>query len=1066
MKKYFTSIKSALMLTAFGLTTLGAVKAQSFTEGFENLAGLTDWYVLNNSTDAALGGNNWGAGNVATFPAQAGTGYLVANYTSSPTSAATGVTLSNWLFSPVRTFSNGDVVTFYTRSGLTTPQYADRMEVRMGTSGAIDAGTTETSVGDYTTLLLSVNPTLTPTGYPTAWTQYTITISGLAAPTTTRIAFRYFVTDGGPGGNNSNIIGLDSYSYTSVGTAPANDNCGGALPLTQTASCTPVSGNVNFATQSQAACGDGTANDDVWYQFTATTSGANISVDGSTNFDGVFEVFSGGCAGLTSLGCVDNTVNDGVEATTLNTLTIGQTYYIRVFDWYATVAGSTGFTICVSEFTQCNLTAPTGATMETETCGQDLNGGCNMVTPAYQTIACGETIFGNAWNNGTNKDTDWYRFTVNTPGTATFTATAEFPFQLYFLNIANCASPVALATATSSACQSATITYNFTTAGTYVAFIAPSGFSGYACGTNNDYIATLTLPATTPVVTATGATQVCAAGGGSVVLNATGTGTFQWFNGSTAVGGTTSTYTATAVGTYTAQVTNNNGCLGPLSAPVTITAAPLDDASFTYPSNTICDGSANVTPTTVLAGTFSATPAGLVFVSASTGEIDVAASTLGTYTVTYSTNVSCANSTSQTVTITSAPEAGFSYASASYCAGSTNPAPTFDAGSSAGTFSVTPTGLTINSATGEINLATSTPGTYTVTNSISASGACPAASSTESVIIYAQPTAVVSGGGTICNATGNTGTVNVTVTLTGTAPYDFTYTDGTTPTTITGHATNTYTITASANGTYAVTSVSDAHCSNVGTGSATVSVFSNPTVTLSALPAACSGSAVNLTQGAPAGGAYSGLGVTGSTFTAGAAGSTTITYSYTDANGCIGTTTGTIVTEATPTVTFATQTAVCSYVAPFALSGGSPAGGTYAGPGVTGGNFNPATAGVGTHTLVYTYANTTGAMCSASASQTIVVKNCAGVEENELGNSLVVYPNPTHDNVTVSFQTSEVLSADISMISLDGKTVYSKQIPQSNEFNQVINVVGFPAGIYLIQIQTANGSATRRITVQ
>ena len=49
-----------------------------------------------------------------------------------------------------------------------------------------------------------------------------MTVSGLAAPTSGRLAFRYFVENGGPDGDNSNIIGIDTVVYTPAApTTPA-----------------------------------------------------------------------------------------------------------------------------------------------------------------------------------------------------------------------------------------------------------------------------------------------------------------------------------------------------------------------------------------------------------------------------------------------------------------------------------------------------------------------------------------------------------------------------------------------------------------------------------------------------------------------------------------------------------------------------------------------------------------------------------------------------------------------------------------------------------------------------
>ncbi len=73
-----------------------------------------------------------------------------------------------------------------------------------------------------------------------------------------------------------------------------------------------------------------------------------------------------------------------------------------------------------------------------------------------------------------------------------------------------------------------------------------------------------------------------------------------------------------------------------------------------------------------------------------------------------------------------------------------------------------------------------------------------------------------------------------------------------------------------------------------------------------------------------------------------------------------------------PTVTCpADITGVCNLDAPFALSGATPAGGTYSGTGVSGGIFDPGVAGAGTHTITYTY--TDGNTCTNSCTFTIDV---------------------------------------------------------------------------------------------
>lgn len=200
-------------LFTLGLALLSIVGfSQAITEGFDDITTLSGSGWASQNLSSPAGTTNWFQGNV-TFPAQAGatTAYIGANFNNT---AGSG-TISNWLFAPTRTLNNGDVFKFWTRSASAT--FPDRLEVRLSLNGtSTNAGASATSVGDFSTLLLSINPTLATTGatYPIVWTEYTITISGLSAATQGRIAFRYFVTDGGPAGNNSNYIGIDTFSYT------------------------------------------------------------------------------------------------------------------------------------------------------------------------------------------------------------------------------------------------------------------------------------------------------------------------------------------------------------------------------------------------------------------------------------------------------------------------------------------------------------------------------------------------------------------------------------------------------------------------------------------------------------------------------------------------------------------------------------------------------------------------------------------------------------------------------------------------------------------------------------
>lgn len=126
---------------------------------------------------------------------------------------------------------------------------------------------------------------------------------------------------------------------------PSNDDCAGAVSLNVNSSCTYTSATTDGATESLTGC-SGNADDDVWFSFVATNSLQNIAVNPIDNLDLVYQVYDGSCGSLTSLQCVDNTFSSQMEQEDIVGLVPGQTYFIRVYDYYQ---GTTGdFEICIT----------------------------------------------------------------------------------------------------------------------------------------------------------------------------------------------------------------------------------------------------------------------------------------------------------------------------------------------------------------------------------------------------------------------------------------------------------------------------------------------------------------------------------------------------------------------------------------------------------------------------------------------------------------------------------------------------------------------------------------------
>jgi hypothetical protein len=237
---------------------------------------------------------------------------------------------------------------------------------------------------------------------------------------------------------------------------------------------------------------------------------------------------------------------------------------------------------------------------------------------------------------------------------------------------------------------------------------------------------------------------------------------------------------------------------------------------------------------------------------------------------------------------------------------------------------------------------------------------------------------------------------------------------------------------------------------------ADIEIFALPTVTLSTFADVCiNAPLVTLSGGSPAGGTYSGTGVSAGNFdpiTAGP-GSHSISYIYVDVNGCSAGASQPISVNNLPTVALGTYANVCVTEAAFTLTGGTPAGGFYSGSGVTAGSFDPATAGTGTHTITYTFTDSSG--CTNTANQSLLVDACLSIDENEAA-SMVLYPNPTETSFTI---VSELVIDQLMVMDMNGRTVKTFGNQNSYEVGELT------AGMYMVHITSGDLTLVKRLMI-
>ena len=161
---------------------------------------------------------------------------------------------------------------------------------------------------------------------------------------------------------------------------------------------------------------------------------------------------------------------------------------------------------------------------------------------------------------------------------------------------------------------------------------------------------------------------------------------------------------------------------------------------------------------------------------------------------------------------------------------------------------------------------------------------------------------------------------------------------------------------------------------------------------LAALPDLCTTQAAVALVATPAGGSFSGPGVSNGRFDPAAAGAGrhTLTYTVVDSLGC-GTTTRQVLVVRPPTVYAGRDSTLCADLQrPFQLLGATPAGGIWSGPGVTAaGFFSPPNTNNRGGVFVLTYTVRDGP-CQASAPRTVVL---APVSAQDVGLNLPVCNN-------------------------------------------------------------------------
>lgn len=307
------------------------------------------------------------------------------------------------------------------------------------------------------------------------------------------------------------------------------------------------------------------------------------------------------------------------------------------------------------------------------------------------------------------------------------------------------------------------------------------------------------------------------------------------------------------------------------------------------------------------------------------------------------------------------------------------------------------------------------------------------------VTVYTLPTVVA-------NTTDSAVCAGSPVTLSGSGAVSYVWT---------GSVTDNVAFTPAVTDTYTVTGTDANGCTN--TASIQVDVNTLPAVNAAASAGAvCAGDSVMVNGSGADSYSWTG-GVTDSVAFAPVA-TDTYTVTGTDLNGCTDTASVTVIVNALPVVTVSLgQDTACTTAGSITLNGETPVGGTWSGPGVTGNSFDPVAAGMGNIMIQYTYADSNG--CSASATDSIWVDICSGMNAAPMNAGVTIYPNPNSGVFTIQVAAP----AAVTIIEITNELGQVVNTFTMTATQQEVNMSSYDNGVYFVRVMNGDTFSVHRV---
>ncbi len=116
----------------------------------------------------------------------------------------------------------------------------------------------------------------------------------------------------------------------------------------------------------------------------------------------------------------------------------------------------------------------------------------------------------------------------------------------------------------------------------------------------------------------------------------------------------------------------------------------------------------------------------------------------------------------------------------------------------------------------------------------------------------------------------------------------------------------------------------------------------------------------------------------------------------------------------------------------------------------------------GTYTVILT---ATGP-CGSDTYTMVIAISQVGLQDNDLSNTLSLYPNPNDGNFTLSFDFTKTKDVTIQVLDVSGRIIFSDQENNVMGYNKQIGLEDAESGLYFVRIITTEGVVTEKVMVQ